>query len=84
LLLSAHVPGCPPDSARASGLFGTSALSHPRLCLADDLVAEVGEALADGPGVEEADGLLLAGSPKRRSPVPSTNGKTIVSYIRRP
>ena len=50
-----------PGGGRASELFVTSALSDTRLGLPDDLVAEVGKFVSDCPGLEEVQGLLVAG-----------------------
>ncbi len=45
-----------------------------QLGLSDDLVGEVDEAVTDGPGVEGANGLLVAGLAEEALASPSTNG----------
>jgi hypothetical protein len=62
---SGRAPGPPQLIEQRRDLLGASVLSDVSLGPSHDLVGEEGEAVTDGPGVEEAHRLDVAGLPKQ-------------------
>src|SRR6266566_7623139 len=57
--IARHSPGCPPGGGRHPSFRNAGAIRRPGV--SDNLRGEEGEAVTDGPGVEETQGLLVAG-----------------------